>query len=148
MKMDRSFTLRDSVVLQFQELDLDVHNTYVLDAIEEGRSDCDVLLTLKKDPGVWVPSNYPVSFAVCFRGVSYLEHSYPILGEVPAEIDEVGFKNPDDKDYDWLLTEEQSDANDHLVFRFVNDEILRIFADIVELRLDIPDVSAFTNADT
>ncbi len=77
--------------------------------------------------------NLPVS--LIFKAIDYLEFS-PNFGVRPIYgLDEMGYKNPDDRDDKWLLDEQQSTHDDHLFFRLDGGDFIRVhcqYADIVE----------------
>lgn len=137
MRMYRPFTIHNSIVIRFQGYDLDVHNSYELTSIECGLGHCGISILFKKDFDEWVDPNDPRGFVICFEGVTYFAYSFENLAIIPSEIDEIGFKSPNDTDYDWLLTEEQAEPDDHIVFRFINDEILRVFAKNIVVKIEI-----------
>jgi len=39
----------------------------------------------------------------------------------------MGYKNPDDIDDNWLMTEKQANSNDHLFLRFDKNDFIRIY---------------------
>ncbi|MCB1034695.1 MAG: hypothetical protein KDD47_12760 [Acidobacteria bacterium] len=70
------------------------------------------------------------ALALAFTGVDYLEMCLGFGGE-PASLDleEVGYKEPSDRDVSWLQTEDQSDSLDHLFLRFQGEHFLRIHSE-------------------
>ncbi|HKP68703.1 MAG TPA: hypothetical protein VJV05_05430 [Pyrinomonadaceae bacterium] len=126
--MNRSFAVPDSIAIQVEDRYLDLHNDFHLARIGRNEGECEIMLVFEKESGEWVHRTDPAIFHICFNGVTHLKHSFEELDSVPAEVDEIGFKNPDDANYDWLMDEDEAEPTDHLVFRFVNDEYLRIFA--------------------
>ena len=128
MTMKRSFAVPSSVEIEVEDRYIDVHNNFRLARILTNALSCEILLTFEKLAADWVDPTDPGIFHICFNGVTHLEHSFEELNAVPADVDEIGFKHPDDANYDWLLSEDESEPNDHLGFRFTNDEYLRIFA--------------------
>ena len=75
----------------------------------------------------------PVSEAkivsLAFSGVDYFEIGNEMIRQMDNQIEVIGFKNPDDRDIDWLLDQDQSKEEDHIVFVFSNDGHLRIHSD-------------------
>ena len=77
---------------------------------------------------------------ILFDGLECLEVNMSFFGDHPRsssdeiEIDEMGYKNPDDFDYDWLLTEQQANNKDHIIFRFFGGRSIRIFASQARLK--------------
>ncbi len=76
---------------------------------------------------------------IIFEGLLYLELNLDFCSDTQFnsdefEIDEMGYKSPNDFDYDWLLTERQADKEDHIFFRFFGDHSVRIFASQAKLK--------------
>ncbi len=61
----------------------------------------------------------------CF-GVHHLEISDGVLAGKAGELEEIGFKEPDDNDLNWLVDEEKASKTFHIVFAFQNDEYIRV----------------------
>ncbi len=61
----------------------------------------------------------------CF-GVHHFEISDGVLAGKAEELEEIGFKEPEDNDLDWLATEEQASKTSHVILRFHNDEYIRV----------------------
>lgn len=64
-----------------------------------------------------------------FEGIRCFEISKGFWAGRSKDVAEIGYKKPDDTDYEWLLTEEQASEEDHLIIRFENQEYLRVFSD-------------------
>jgi hypothetical protein len=56
------------------------------------------------------------------------------MTEKVTTIQEIGYKDPDDKDLDWLNDERNFTANSQIIFRFENDEFIRVGAGIAEAK--------------
>ncbi|TVQ84918.1 MAG: hypothetical protein EA357_01630 [Micavibrio sp.] len=70
-----------------------------------------------------------------FEDVDYLEFSPDFGTRTLSGLAEIGYKNPEDRDDDWLLNEEQAASGDHLFFRMDGDEFVRLhcrYADLIE----------------
>lgn len=77
----------------------------------------------------------PIS--LCFEGIDYLEFSPNFGSKVISSLDEMGYKNSDDFDDEWLLSQEQATNDDHLFLRLDNDSFIRIhseFATLIETK--------------
>lgn len=69
-----------------------------------------------------------LSVMLKFNEIQYLEFS-PNFGSDPiCDLDEMGYKAPDDRDDEWLMSQRQSTENDHLFLRFENNEFIRVFS--------------------
>ena len=62
-----------------------------------------------------------------FHRVSVLEINMTSRDLVELTIDEIGFKESSDRDYDWLSPKDEGDT--HIVFRCVCDSTIRVFAE-------------------
>lgn len=54
---------------------------------------------------------------------------------LPDGVAEVGYKAANDHEDEWLMSEEQAGPGDHLLFRFVDDEHIRLYAERANLEL-------------
>lgn len=134
--MNKDFKIRHTSVevIDAEQHVYDVHNCYKFRGINI-RVDADNSLEVLfvKISGEWVKESDPSKITFVFRGVKYLEFSKLFFVEQSSTIDELGYKAPEDNDYDWLMSEEHFTGDQHFVFRFVYGEHLRIFADSIEL---------------
>lgn len=69
-----------------------------------------------------------VEILIKFQDIDYFEVSPKFASNLTYDLEEIGYKNSDDRDVDWLISENKSTDADHLLFRFVNDEFIRIHA--------------------
>lgn len=77
-----------------------------------------------------------IPIAIEFEGLIFLEFS-PNLGVGHVQdLEEMGYKSPDDRDDNWLLTEEQANGADHLFFRF-SGAFIRVNSIVAFLREDV-----------
>jgi len=60
------------------------------------------------------------------NGVDRLELSDGVALGAVCDLEEIGFKNPDDNDLDWLVSESHATGEDHLVFSFGSKEYVRV----------------------
>lgn len=74
-----------------------------------------------------------IPLSIIFRKITFLEFSSGFGTRKFSGLDEVGYKSPEDTDYDWLMNEEQSCENDHLFFRMDGDEYIRVYAEYADL---------------
>jgi hypothetical protein len=63
---------------------------------------------------------------IVFREVDYLELSPGFGSRRLSDLDEMGYKSPRDRDDEWLLGEEQASPEDHMFFRFIGDDYIRV----------------------
>lgn len=131
--MRKDFVISDSIALAGTGYFYDLHNCYSLKGIKFEKEDGIRKFVFERVQGNWVNTNNPSVFELDFIGVSYFETNRTDLNSLPEDIEELGYKSEGDSDYDWLLNEEQSTSADHLVFRFVNDDYVRIFANEIKV---------------
>ena len=110
----------------------DLHNLYdfVGLVLKGNKRQIQVLFGPNLDSG-----NMGVPIALVFDEIDYLELSLRFESGIIRGLDEMGYKNPDDRDDKWLLGEQQSTSDDHLFFRLDNADYIRVHsqrADIVE----------------
>lgn len=112
----------------------DIHNCYKFKGIKV-TSDVESILDIffNKISGEWVKESDPEKITFVFQGVKYLEFSKGFFIGDTTTVDEMGYKDPEDFDYDWLIGEEHFNGAQHFVFRFVYDEHIRVFAEKIEL---------------
>jgi hypothetical protein len=68
------------------------------------------------------------------EGVDRLELSAGVTLGAVCDLDEIGFKNPDDDDLDWLVSESHATSSDHLVFSFGPKEHIRVHGKLCQMR--------------
>jgi hypothetical protein len=100
----------------------DLHNLYDLSEVRIGRSrDVWISFEANAEHGQGQPR-----LVLTFAGVDYLEFS-PRFGARPVRnVDEMGYKNPDDRQDEWLLTEQQATRADHLFLRLGGGDFIRV----------------------
>ncbi|HEX8781495.1 MAG TPA: hypothetical protein VF728_10050 [Nocardioides sp.] len=74
------------------------------------------------------------SVVIEVEGVDYLELTSGVATGKVRDVDEMGYKNPGDRDLDWLLEERASTDGDHFVLRFGPNDFLRIHGQSMALR--------------
>lgn len=66
--------------------------------------------------------------ALEFSEVDFLEVSDEIGAKGIRDIDELGYKEPTDRDDEWLMSEEQASSRDHLFIRLIGGHFIRVHA--------------------
>lgn len=135
--MKRTFSIPDSISLEVGDLNVDLHNSFRVIGLAFNKQHHDLVVRFGKERGEWVSPTNPTELILIFEGVTVFDHSFTDLEKVPEDLDEIGFKNPGDENYDWLLSEGQSLPSDHLVMRFTTDDYIRVFADTAKLEVII-----------
>ena len=105
---------------------LDLHNCY--DFKELGFEVATKTASLKFEVNKSIDGSGEMMQAIVlkFSGVDHFELSPQFANSVSHYLAEMGYKNPDDSDLDWLVDEGRSTKSDHIVFRLANDEYIRL----------------------
>lgn len=139
--MKRNFKIQDSIAIQSDISYFDLHYCYDLELIR--LSICNES-SLEMSFGIieedWVSINSPKRIKIVFQNMKYLEFSPLLLSNFSPNIEEIGFKEANDHDYNWLLTEEQTDDDCHIFFRFDNEEYLRLYCEQISFSV-LPSIS-------
>lgn len=127
--MRRAFKLGQSNEVVSSGHVYDLHNDYVPTAIvfDAQRNDLRIAFKRLLDDGVGK------SATLVFHEVDLLELRGNIGAGGISGVDELGYKDVDDYDYEWLSREGQSSASDHMVIRFDSGATLRIHGASAEL---------------
>lgn len=129
--MDRNFQLGQSNEVIHSGKVYDLHNDYLPTAIfvDPERNTLRVIFKRLAD------DENGASVVLQFRDLHTLEFGGNFGASNAAGLDEMGYKDIDDYNYDWLSTESQSKESDHLVLRFDGGATIRVYcatAEIVE----------------
>ena len=131
--MERDFRVEQEIELHVGESWFDLKNVYFFHSFILDADSGDVRLVFEGHPESGRPELVGKKLSVNFGQVSYFKFSQYFVQKVNTELLRIGFKNPLDFDTDWLLSDEQSNCNDHLLFCLGNDEFIRIYADKAEV---------------
>ena len=69
-----------------------------------------------------------------FKNLDYLGFSSNFGASKIKNLDEIGYKSPDDLDDQWLLSEQQASSIDHLFFRFEEEHFVRVHCKMAHFR--------------
>ena len=127
--MIKNFKVMDAVALSFNNNYFDLHNNFKITHLQINKRDLEIqFVSLKSDA-----KNKHIE--IKFSELSYFESDVFPLANGYLFVSEIGYKNPEDMDRDWLLGENLSAPADHLFFRFDGDHFLRIFYQTAEVRI-------------
>lgn len=126
--MIKNFKIMDAIALSFEDNYFDLHNDFEITQLR--MNERDLIINFSSLNG----SEKNKSIEIIFHEFSYFESDVFPLVDRCLFVSEIGYKNPDDMDCDWLLDEKSSTTGDHLFFRFDADNFLRIFARNAEVR--------------
>jgi len=124
--MKIKFVIEQSVEVVGPDFSYDLHN------------DCDFLgyeyHSCKREVHLnfsFIP--HTKNLSIVFSNVDYFQTSKSFHSANICCLEEIGFKSPDDHTDEWLLDQSQSESNDHLFFRFEENEFIRIHSESVFL---------------
>jgi hypothetical protein len=134
--MKKNFKVVDGIAIQFENFYLDLHNDYdVININIKIEEQTIVKLLFNKLNEKWVNKENPSSIVLEFEGLENLDFSENLFTTFSNTIEEIGYKDKNDKDYDWIQSESQSNIESNIFFRFENDGYIKIYSQSAILRL-------------
>lgn len=133
--MEKNFLItRTSVEISYHGKVYDLHNCYKFNGISLiSHIETKLEIHFDKMEEDWVKVDDPKQITFVFHGVKYLEFSKLFFLEESTTIEELGYKDPQDNDYNWLMCEEHFTGQQHFIFRFEDEEYARVWAEKIEL---------------
>lgn len=123
--MKKNFLIDQAVGVIYEGRYFDLHNCYNFQGFEFEVVGKKFRLVFEcSDSALTTPQT---KILIEFIDVSVLELSYGFTSHINQNLVEMGYKNADDRDYDWLVEERNAFETDHLFFRFDSDEYIRIY---------------------
>lgn len=122
--MKFTYTLDQFIALQQGASYFDLHNNYEL--VSALHDDARCYLHFAKQTATWVKVADPSHLAIVFEQVHYFQQSASL--QLPASIEEIGFKSPDDLNINWFMEHPEGEAA-HILFRLEDDQFIRIGAE-------------------
>ena len=133
--MKKNFIIDQAVyILNEQHKCYDLHNNYHFHQCTMIPSKATVILIWLRLDREWIQDEQPKEVVINFKNISFFKMSDNILNDRVVQIQEMGYKMPDDNDLDWLDNEEHFSDECHMIFRFENDEFIRIQAEFAEVK--------------
>ena len=124
--MEKNFTIEQAISISCEDQNFDLHNCYDFQELKFEVATKTVTLEFELNKSVSSSGDNSASITLKFTGVDHFELSPQFANYVNHELSEMGYKNPGDTDYDWLIDESKSANSDHIFFRFANDEYIRL----------------------
>jgi hypothetical protein len=121
--MNRNFILSDAVTIEFNEKWFDLHNCFDISKLLYSFTEKKLVLSFSGLPE-FLGGTPTVTME--FSEILRISHSPGLLDLEEPTLIEMGFKNPDDYDHDWIIEENMATTDDDFFIRFVKDEYLRI----------------------
>jgi hypothetical protein len=123
--MTKNFRVADAVAIEVGDIYADLHNDFDLRSLEIDFAEKAVRLVFAR--AVDARGSYSCSrLTLTFVGVDYLNASPGAIAVMGRDVSEIGYKEPLDFDYDWLMGESQASPADHFFLRFAGDEFIRL----------------------
>ena len=121
--MDKNFVIDLDIALKGDNFYYDLHNFYSIEAMQ---IDCfSKNIKLKFVASIFDHENASCKFIyMTFEGVVYFEIHH--FSTTTKDINELGYKDSNDNDLDWLVPENKSKPNDHIVIRLDYGGYIRI----------------------
>ena len=134
--MRKNFTIDKSVYIlnELQHKYYDLHNNYHFHQCAIIPSNATIILIWIRLDREWIQDDQPKEVVINFKKISFFKLSDNILNDRVVQIQEMGYKMSDDNDLDWLDNEEHFSDECHMIFRFENDEFIRIQAEFAEVK--------------
>lgn len=132
--MKKNFIVDQAIYVNIKNNCYDLHNDYAFIACNFAPSKSLIYLTWLRLDRKWVKASYPNKIVIVFHDILFFYISNALMTEKVTTIQEIGYKDPDDKDLDWLNDERNFTANSQIIFRFENDEFIRVGAGIAEAK--------------
>lgn len=124
--MKKDFAIEQGIFISHGGQLYDLHNCYDFKELKFEVSTRSVLLRFEPNVSVAGVSSKSKPVVLNFFGVDYFEISECFVSHVNHELSEIGYKNPGDRDHDWLISEDRCTSADHIFFRLANDEFIRL----------------------
>jgi hypothetical protein len=125
--MLKDFLIADNVGVKIGAQYADLHNDYDLTQIRIGSRDSIVEIEFKLRHEA-ANMQRPATIVFRFSNVDWFQTSHGVANVGDGDLAEIGYKEPEDTDHNWLIREEQAAAESHMFFRLTNDEYIRIHA--------------------
>jgi hypothetical protein len=125
--MRRDFKIKRGVEIWKDDIFVDLHNLYYLSDISFLMASALLTVCFSRNKYPKPQSiSLPSKTIFVFTTISYLEISKGVLSGGANQLEEIGYKDSNDQNMDWLVTEDKSSELNHVVFRFQDDEFIRV----------------------
>lgn len=134
--MEKNFFISNAVEIDVAGCAYDLHNFYDFKEVKIEVEGKVVSLMFSINAEAFNEKLVGKLLSLKFIGVDYLEFSPSFVPKITHDLEEIGYKNAGDADINWLIDESKSTESDHLLFRFANDEFIRIHSETVYCSTD------------
>jgi hypothetical protein len=135
--MDKNYLIDQTNAVSCEGYCIDLHNYYDFIKLDFEVETKSLFLSFILNSAYRITDQKVDNITLKFTNVNYFEISSEFVTHINHSLCEVGYKNPDDQDLDWLLDERESNDSDHIVFRFANDQYIRLHSLHSECHLEI-----------
>ena len=133
--MKKNFIVDQGVYINIKNHCYDLHNNYEFIGCNIAPFKSIIYLTWIKLDRKWVKQSDPNKIDIVFHDILTFSISNTFMTEKVSTIQEIGYKDPDDKDLNWLNSEEHISQTYQIIFRFENDEFIRVGAEVAEVKV-------------
>lgn len=126
--MEKDFKLGQSNELIKGDQIYDIHNCFDFESLVLRENDAEIVFRPNPEYGQGSPG-----IKLDIRNVDYLELSPGFRAAEVTDIDEMGYRQREDRDDRWLQTESQSKGEGDLFFRFQGGHFLRFHGSCASL---------------
>jgi hypothetical protein len=130
--MKKNFIIADSIAIQTQEGYYDIHNNFYMNELVVDFMSRSTKIRFDRFFDESKLLKKKESLTLIFSNIDYFNISTNFLHVMPRDVEEFGYKSPDDFDHDWLISESDVNEVDHFFIRFSEDEFIRIHGSNIE----------------
>ena len=130
--MKKNFLVDQAIALSCEQGYYDLHNCFDFSGFEFNVSKKIFRLNFHRAPE---SKGDAKELSIEILGVDSLELSDFFVLHAGSYLLEMGYKSATDRDHDWLISEEKCSPQDHLFFRFDQDEFIRVHGKQAEVCL-------------
>src|SRR5689334_9769772 len=126
--MSKNFKIYGGVILESQNFSFDIHNDFDLKGLSINLFDKELNILFERFESDWINGDLPIKFELEFKNFKTFNISKNFFSSSDLTVDQIGYKEKDDTNMDWLIEEENFQEGFDYVIRLMNDEFLRINA--------------------
>jgi len=134
--MQKSFKISHSIEAEGEGFCYDLHNNYEFLTLQINSKNQQVVIRFAKTRGHRVPVENPPNLELSFYGLIHISFSEGFFINQSKTIEEIGYKESNNDNLDWLIEEDKTQPEYHLIIRFDNDEFIRIYAETAEIKVN------------
>jgi hypothetical protein len=129
--MKKNFWVENQTQLAVKNQSFNICDDFDYQNFEQKQN--NLLINFKRSTGDWIDEGLPVNIKLLFTNVSYFEVSGQLKTKKVFDLEELGYVQQSVEDIEVLLSEEDAEEQDHLLFWFEEDEFIRVCAEEANL---------------